>query len=679
MLRSLLTVLVLSPAVAHPRRLGKTPSFDSSSARETPTNFSMVSRVYIPYNTSDQALAFGMGAAEQVAYDHVQKYAYAVSEQGVLNVIDWNDVANPQVLSNYAFDFNGAKLTDIEICSSQGVMFVGAGAADTVSNGQVHILSTVQRSSPAKPTSYGTLATGPLPDMILPNSDCTKLAVANEGEGEYESELVDPQGSVMIIEATDWTTPAAAVTKSVSLAGYTDSQLMDMGVHLPLPLDAMVYFDDHSKWKDDLNFSTARASYSSAMNLEPEYLSWSADDSTLFVNLQENNAVAIIDVPATGSPTLSTISGLGLKDHGSVPIDINADDNACVQATYTGLMALRHPDAIQAVEVDGKTYVITANEGDDKGYGDFEEKMKLKDVVNDDGTVDGDMVGMTVSASARSTAMAVSAVGDSLRITVGSTAINYTDPSAPGIQHIVAFGGRGVSIYEHGTSGLALTWDSGDQVEKEQCAHYPWAHNAIQDEEFAPVNGHLYMSAGSKLRETLDEMNDPSKDGCADGGNGQAGACPLGQMVDDRSAKDGPGVEAIVAGKACGSLLAVTATEKQGTAFVYDISNIASPTLLFVKHLSPASETKNPGVAYADGTLGEIDPEAMIFLEDAHSPSGKAGVMFAGAWSGTMSFWEFECPTATTTEAGATDTSGARGVGAMSMSLLLLAFSFARL
>ena len=111
-------------------------------------------------------------------------------------------------------------------------MFVGAGAADTVSNGQVHILSTVQRSSPAKPSSYGTLATGPLPDMILPNSDCTKLAVANEGEGEYESELVDPQGSVMIIEATDWTTPAAAVTKSVSLAGYTDSQLMDMGVCL---------------------------------------------------------------------------------------------------------------------------------------------------------------------------------------------------------------------------------------------------------------------------------------------------------------------------------------------------------------------------------------------------------------------------------------------------------------
>ena len=266
-----------------------------------------------------------------------------------------------------------------------------------------------------------------------------------------------------------------------------------------------------------------------------------------------------------------------------------------------------------------------------------------------------------------------------LRITVGSAAINYATPSAPVIEHIVAFGGRGVSIYEHTTSGLTLTWDSAEQVEKEQCANYPWAHNAIQDEEFSPLNGDLYMSAGSKLRETLDEMNDPSKDGCADGGNGQPGACPLGQMVDERSEKDGPGVEAIVAGKACGSLLAVTATEKQGTAFVYDISNIASPTLLFVKHLSVASETKNPGVAYADGTLGEIDPEAMIFLEDAHSPSGKAGVMFAGAWSGTMSFWEFECPTTTTTAAANDSTSSAREASALSLSLLLLAFGFTRL
>mmetsp|Transcript_32237 Transcript_32237/g.58937 ORF Transcript_32237/g.58937 Transcript_32237/m.58937 type:complete len:199 (-) Transcript_32237:85-681(-) len=139
-------------------------------------------------------------------------------------------------------------------------------------------------------------------------------------------------------------------------------------------------------------------------------------------------------------------------------------------------------------------------------------------------------------------------------------------------------------------------------------------------------------------------MNDPDEDGCADGGDGNPGACPLGETVDERSLKDGAGTEAVVAGVACGRLLAVTATEKQSTAFVYDVTDPSAPELLFVQHLSAASQTKNPGVAYADGTLGEIDAEAMIFLDACHSPSGKAGVMFGGAWSGTMSFWEFECP-----------------------------------
>eukprot|EP00438_Fugacium_kawagutii_P001278 Skav218595 [mRNA] locus=scaffold3628:57188:64202:+ [translate_table: standard] len=514
------------------------------------------------------------------------------------------------------------------------------------------------------------LQAGPLPDMILPNSDCTKLAVANEGEAIYSdsSGLTDPAGSAMIFESSDWSDVTNAVKYTVTLDSYTDSQLIQNGVHLPLSYDAMVYWDNNSYVAGSVNFTSARASYSSAgmlglnvglvrSGLEPEYLAWSADDATLFVNLQENNAVAIIDVPATGAPSLTKITGLGLKDFGTVPIDI-AKDGACTLATYTGLKSLRLPDSIQAVEVDGTTYILTANEGDDVGYGDFEEKMKLKDlrgamdferssledVVNADGTVASDMLDMTITADAASTAQAVLAAASKMRITVGSSAVDYSNSAAPEIQHIVAFGGRGISIYQHDAGDLSLTWDSEDAFETQQCSHFPWAHNGIQDEEFSPVNGTLWM-ADSDIRETLEEMAAE----CADGGDGSPGACPLGQTVDERSPKDGPAPEAIVAGTACGALLAVTATEKQSSVFVYDVSDIAAPQLLFVKHLSPASETKNPGgsvvsVAYADRSIGEIDPEAMIFLDDAHSPSGKAGVMFAGAWSGTMSFWEFQCP-----------------------------------
>lgn len=164
------------------------------------------------------------------------------------------------------------------------------------------------------------------------------------------------------------------------------------------------------------------------------------------------------------------------------------------------------------------------------------------------------------------------------------------------------------------------------------------------------MTGALYAGAGSGLKETIDEMNDPTEDGCnvADvnvtAGNGcsaTACACPLGKTVDERSQKDGAGPEAIVVGEACGRLLAVTATEKQGTAFVFDITTISSPKLLFVHHLSPASQKKNPTVAYSDGSLGDIDPESITFLKAEESPTGNAGVLFAGAWSGTLSLYEF--------------------------------------
>jgi len=220
------------------------------------------------------------------------------------------------------------------------------------------------------------------------------------------------------------------------------------------------------------------------------------------------------------------------------------------------------------------------------------------------------------------------------------------------------FSGRSISIYK--ASDMSLTWDSGSQIETEGCARFPWAHNGVQDEEFALVNGTLYKM-DADMAETIDEMSDAvDGDGCDDRGDGKAGPCPLGKTVDERSPKDGPALESVVSGIACGRLIMVTAGEKNGVLFAWDISDITSPSLLFVDHLSPASQTKSPGIAYGDGSLGEVDPESMIFLDDQHSPSGKAGVLIAGAWSGSVSWWEFECKeTMTTTNKDITTSSSA--------------------
>jgi len=290
---------------------------------------------------------------------------------------------------------------------------------------------------------------------------------------------------------------------------------------------------------------------------------------------------------------------------------------------------------------------VTANEGDDKEYGKFEEKQKFKDVIDSASQFGTDFAEFVEGASSPLTDAASNFGGTKMRISIGSSAVDYSNSTAPVFNNVVGFGGRGVSIYR--ASDMSLVWDSASDFEKYQCQFYPWSHNSIQDEEFAPNSGDgndLFASldpvSDSDLIDTINEMNDPEEDGCADGdGNGNPGACPLSQTVDERSLKDGAGPEAVVVGYACGRMLMVTATEKQGTAFVYDVSDPAAPTFLFVQHLTPASRLKNAGTAYADRSLGDVDPESSIFLTAADSPTGKAGVMFGGAWSGTISFYEF--------------------------------------
>jgi hypothetical protein len=316
----------------------------------------------------------------------------------------------------------------------------------------------------------------------------------------------------------------------------------------------------------------------------------------------------------------------------------------------------------------GETYIVTANEGDDKSYGDYEERLKAGDVFAGSELPPGmtadssifDPLNITSGISkyfndaCNDTLPETPFCSGSMRVTVGSSMIDYSDPTAPKIVRFVGLGGRGLSIYKFSDAGLELVWDSGDELEAAGAAAYPWAHNSLQDEEFAPVNGTLYQLGDDDLKSVLDELNDPTIDGCEDQGDGSPGACPMGLTVDERSLKDGPAAEAVVLGEACGSLYMVTASEKNSVGYLYKVDDVTAPELVQVFHLSEASEKLSPGLAYDARTLGEIDPESIRFLEAETSPTGKAAIMIAGAFSGTISYWELTCmddmaPTNTTT------------------------------
>ena len=578
----------------------KTPVFETSdaSAAGSVTGFEFKKRVVVPYGVGDACVggtdckAFGFGGAEQSAYDAAEKLVYAVSEQKSIAVVD---ATTMEWKVSWSAGAVGA-LTSAKVCG--GKLYVAAAADVKTDDGSVLVYDTVKRSDmTTAPALLQTVTVGPLPDMILPNAACTILAVANEGEGKQDDAgvLVDPVGSVDLVDLATY-----AVSR-VDFAGLaaTDADLAAKGVDQLMSLASMTYFNDHSYLKDDLDWDAAIAAYTPATQLEPEYLAWSGDDATVYVNLQENSAVVAVDA---ATATAADVFGLGLKSWAATKID-TVKDGECILETKPGFATMRMPDSIAAFTLDGKDYLLFAEEGDDYTYGDFEDKQKFKDVIKNATAFEDDFADFVAGAGM---ADAFANFGDTkMRVSIGPRAVDYSDPAAPVFEVAVGYGGRGISIYEASPtarpgSGTRPAFEENVPLPPGPSRH-PGRGVRPDPRAGAPVQ---LAARRRRPHETLDEMNDPDEDGCADAGDGQPGACPLGGTVDERSLKDGAGTEAMTVGVACGRLVAVTATEKSGVLMAYDVTDPTAPAFIAAQHASPASETMSPEVAMAEGVLG---------------------------------------------------------------------------
>lgn len=103
-----------------------------------------------------------------------------------------------------------------------------------------------------------------------------------------------------------------------------------------------------------------------SQDLEPEWITVSRDSRTAWGTLQENNAIAILDIP---SASVKKIVGIGTKDHSLAANAFDASDRD--SATGTGainiktwpVQGLYQPDSIEAVRIAGTDYLVIANEG----------------------------------------------------------------------------------------------------------------------------------------------------------------------------------------------------------------------------------------------------------------------------------------------------------------------------
>ena len=171
--------------------------------------------------------------------------------------------------------------------------------------------------------------------MITFSPDGRYVLTANEGEPRegYDS-AVDPKGSVTVVDLS----ADAPSAKNVTFDAW-DAKRAEL-------IKANVLL---------------KAGLNPSADFEPEYIAVSSDSSKAYVALQEANAIAVLDLE---SGAFTGIHSLGFKDHRVAGNEIDAVKDKEINLKWENLMGVYMPDGISIYETGGKTYLLTANEGD---------------------------------------------------------------------------------------------------------------------------------------------------------------------------------------------------------------------------------------------------------------------------------------------------------------------------
>ncbi|MEZ8447520.1 choice-of-anchor I family protein [Vibrio splendidus] len=286
---------------------------------------------------------FDTSAAEIVSYDSCTDKLYVVNAQAQkVDVLSMNSASEPT--SSGSINLQSASAAagiDIGAANSvsthQGLVAVAIENADKQQNG---IIALYRSDTLELITTY---TAGALPDMVSFSKDGRYIASANEGEPNADYSI-DPEGSVTLVDLTNG--PLQATVTQIDFKAFNQGQ------------------PRHAELTDKVRISAPNATV--AQDLEPEYLTF-ADNGKLYVALQENNALAAIDVV---SAQVDAILGLGGKPWDKAKLDAsNKDKNIGNLQSYAMLEGLYMPDSITSYSVDGNTYIVTANEGDGREYG----------------------------------------------------------------------------------------------------------------------------------------------------------------------------------------------------------------------------------------------------------------------------------------------------------------------
>ncbi len=462
--------------------------------------------------TTKSTIASSNGA-EISAFDPSTNRVFTVAG----NAIEYYTLSSTGVLSiptNIPYGFTvaaGSTAIPNSVAVKNGVLVFGFAVVVTTTNAQQP--GRVVFYNPATATYISDVTVGYLPDMVAFSPDGTKILTANEGEPNSYNQgtSFDPEGSVSIIDISGGIASATVSTASFTSFNPQMASLKASGVRIYGP-NATV-----------------------AQDLEPEYVTF-IDNATAAVTLQENNAVAIVDI---ATATVTTIYPLGLKDHSLPGSGLDASDRDLTSTTGTiniqnwPVKGMYMPDAIASFTSGANTYFITANEGDSRAYTGYTEEIRVG------------AAGYVLDPAIFPTAATLKLNANLGRLQL-SNATGNTDGDGD-FDEIHALGARSFTIWNN---TFTKVFDSGDQLEQ--------------------------ITASQNAA-------DFNSDGTA-------------ATFDTRSDNKGPEPEGVTTGTVNGVQYAFVGSERTGDVFVYDITIPTAP--VFKQYINTAADTGVEGIIF---------------------------------------------------------------------------------
>ena len=524
---------------------------------------------------------FDGSAAEIVDFDPATGQAFVVNAQaGGVDIYSLAAPANPTFVEelNVAADVAAA----IDGIAAADLGAVNSVAIHSASNTMVAVIAAEPETNNGYAAFYqasdgsflAAVEVGALPDSVAISPDGNTVVVANEGQPS-DDYTVDPDGSISVIDISGGaSTVTAANVTAVTFDGLAAADIP--GVRISGP-------------GGDI-----------AAALEPEYVAISDNSATAYVSLQENNAIAEVDL-ATG--TLTDVWALGFKDHRSPgnELDVSNRDDV-INIRNWPVYGVYMPDSVATYTVNGVPYVVTANEGDSRDYAAHIDELRIKDIGGTNSIdlpladvlsfgADYDQDGDVDSTDfLEDEALGRLKIITDLGVTGANCDATGTEPQNCTYEALYAFGARSFSIFN--AESQTLVFDSGNDFERITAERNPAGFNASND-----------SNAG-----------------------------------DDRSDDKGPEPEGVELAVIEGRTYAFINLERVGGVMVYDITEPERAE--FVQYVNDRDFTLAD--ADLDAGVTDLGPEITHFVSAEDSPSGNALLLVSNEVSGTLAVYQID-------------------------------------